>query len=177
MVHSRLSYPLGTKQLHIVFMSKESFLHACLREREREYWHLFIYIFWHVHTRERGEGIETCDLRFIRRSSQSIELPIGDKTASYCIHVKREFHSCMFEREREREYWHLLFPCSYNNIFSDHKWWYKIMQNCVYAIHMIANFHQKQSWHKKKRERDGERETLLEPSTQRTKRSLKNYAT
>jgi hypothetical protein len=37
-----------------------------------------LFFFWHVHTRVREGGIQTCDLRFIRRGSQPIELPLGD---------------------------------------------------------------------------------------------------
>jgi hypothetical protein len=39
------------------------------------------FIFLHVHTRRRGE-IQTSDLRFMRRSPQPIELPIGNKINS-----------------------------------------------------------------------------------------------
>jgi hypothetical protein len=39
----------------------------------------FFFFFLHVHARVEGEGIRTCDLRFIRRGSQTIELPLGDK--------------------------------------------------------------------------------------------------
>jgi hypothetical protein len=38
----------------------------------------------HVHARVGGEGIRTCDLRFIKRGSQPIELPFGDITGGHC---------------------------------------------------------------------------------------------
>jgi hypothetical protein len=38
----------------------------------------FFFFFGHVHTRVGGGGIRTCDLRFIRRGSQPIELPLGN---------------------------------------------------------------------------------------------------
>jgi hypothetical protein len=47
---------------------------------------LFFFFLRHVHTRVGGGGIRTCDLRFIRRGSQPIELPLGDQTISFYRH-------------------------------------------------------------------------------------------
>jgi hypothetical protein len=40
------------------------------------YW--FFFFFFDMSTRVEGGGIRSCDLRFIRRGSQPIELPLGD---------------------------------------------------------------------------------------------------
>jgi hypothetical protein len=39
---------------------------------------IFFFFFFICPRKGRGRGIQTCDLRFIRRSLQPIELPLGD---------------------------------------------------------------------------------------------------
>jgi hypothetical protein len=39
----------------------------------------FFFFFWTCPRKGRGMGIRTCDLRFIKRGSQPIELSLGDK--------------------------------------------------------------------------------------------------
>ena len=41
------------------------------------------FFFLHVHKRVGGGGIQTCDLRFIRRGSQPIELSLEDDIIGY----------------------------------------------------------------------------------------------
>jgi hypothetical protein len=49
---------------------------------------LFFFIFFDMSTQESGRGIRTSDLRFMRRGSQLIELPFGDKLKNIKLEQK-----------------------------------------------------------------------------------------
>jgi hypothetical protein len=48
---------------------------------------VILLFFLHVHTRIGGEGIRTYDLRFIRRDSQPIKLPLEDLVISHYFYI------------------------------------------------------------------------------------------
>ena len=53
----------------------------------------FFFFFWHVHARIGGRGIRTCDLRFIRRGSQSIKLSLGNlRGKNLCTNCESKLH-------------------------------------------------------------------------------------
>jgi hypothetical protein len=49
------------------------------------YFLFFIYFFLTCSHKGRGRGIRSCDLHFIKRGSQPIELPLGDTLSFICI--------------------------------------------------------------------------------------------
>jgi hypothetical protein len=55
-----------------------------LRQRDNESF-FFFFFFGRVHARVGGGKIRTCDIRFISRGSQSIELPLGTETMKVIV--------------------------------------------------------------------------------------------